>query len=259
MRIHMGIVATYTQKQIRTKIFGAINNLSPSLIEHFCHMHTCIQHKHFLLIGLVCCWPWQKHAIGWTAWKDTPGARTFSERRVGSWRIWFWFVPRPFVWSTRANTHTRVATGRVRRFNYRNRNAWFQYSSIVGCKFVLKLFFCFVCVFFTLLCCSCQNFAHIQYKVALKRWWNGHIINDDSAFASHLESASPESSDKIDVYDCLDTFTQEETLEESEAWYCSTCKKHMVKQKKIQKNFFVVVSHLSFERISNPTCLSACF
>ena len=37
----------------------------------------------------------------------------------------------------------------------------------------------------------------------------------------------------IDIYDCLEQFQKPEKLNEENAWYCNTCKKHVLAYKKM--------------------------
>lgn len=42
-----------------------------------------------------------------------------------------------------------------------------------------------------------------------------------------------EKSDNINLFDCLNLFVKEETLEKGNEWYCNKCKDHKLATKKV--------------------------
>jgi len=73
-----------------------------------------------------------------------------------------------------------------------------------------------------------QDFSvGLRWKETTERWNEAGWPNDVSV-TQHTDLQK----DGVDIGMCIDAFNREETLRESEAWYCSKCKKHMCATKK---------------------------
>jgi hypothetical protein len=63
-----------------------------------------------------------------------------------------------------------------------------------------------------------------------ERYWSGKPVRHSSAQDGDDNTGSGKK--HMDVYDCVQSFTTEETLRPGDEWYCPDCKKHMCASKK---------------------------
>lgn len=76
-----------------------------------------------------------------------------------------------------------------------------------------------------------------EYNINFILAYANYIKIDDLRMNRCQESAMEEKSKdlkKSTIYDCLDLFTKEETLDAENAWYCSNCKTHKQAKKKME-------------------------
>ena len=71
--------------------------------------------------------------------------------------------------------------------------------------------------------------AKVNFKCIEGPLWKKVNLNSPNQRADAMSNSS-----NVSIYDCLSTFSQEETLAGQDKWYCSKCKDHVPALKKME-------------------------